>query len=113
MKYKLPPDSECIDLLTDAEYDACRNDREALAKGRRKARERALVNGPTNRLRDLAHGSVGDSVLFTEYTRTPQVGAMLNAVSLSDGVRFASKLERSLIDGSVVGVRVTLTEFTR
>ncbi len=113
MKSTLPPDHVCVDMLTEEEYDACRTPAEALRKGRRKARALAASQGTTGRLRELALRSLGDSVLFSDYTSSTQLGPMVASVSLSEGVRFRCSLERSLIDGAVIGVRVTLAAFTK
>lgn len=106
-------DGECEDLLTPEEYDALPNERTRVMRGRARERDIRRTFGPTGRLRDLSQGAVGDSVLFTEYTRTAQLGPMLVNISIAEGCRFTSAVERSLIDGSIVGVRVTLVCFTR
>jgi hypothetical protein len=113
MKYQIPQDGECIDLLTDAEYDACRNETEALRKGRAKAWKLHRETGVTGQLRDLAQGALDDSVLFLGYTRSAQLSSMIAPVAADEGVQFRCSLERSLVDGSVIGVRVTLVAFTR
>lgn len=113
MKYQVPPDHVCIDLLTEEEFDRCRNTAEALAKGRKRAWQNYRATGVTGRLRSLSTCSVGDSVLFEGYTRSAQVSSMLAPVALEEGCQFKCKLEKSLVDGSIIGVRVTLAGFTR
>lgn len=113
MKYQIPPDHVCIDLLTEEEYDRCSDDSEALARGRRKAWQQHRANGVTGRLRDLAMRSVGDSVLLEGYARSSQIGPMIAAVALAEGCQFTCKLERDLVNGAIVGVRVTLAGFTK
>jgi len=114
MKYRIPSDNDCLDLLTDAEFKLCGgSEKLAIARGRKKAWAEYRANGPIGRLRDLAQGAVGDSHLFTDYTRSSAMSPLIASVSLSDGVQFSCKLERDLIDGKPIGVRVTLVAFTR
>lgn len=113
MRYLVPPDDVVMDLLSEFEYDNLPNDRARLMKGRAKAWALHRASGPTNRLRTLTQGAAGDSTLFTEYTRTGQLSALIAIISIDEGVQFTSRIERSLIDGSVIGVRVTLVGFTR
>lgn len=110
----MPTDDEAVELLNDREFDLYRdNERAAVARGRAKAWAEHRANGPTGKLRELSCGSVGNTALLEGYTRTDKVSSLIAAVSLSEGVQFSSKVERSLIDGSVIGVRVTLVAFTR
>ncbi len=113
MRYTIPSDVDCLNLLTEEEYDACLNESVALQRGRAKAWAAHCASGPTARLRDLACGSLGDSLLLTEYRRSGQVSALLAPVSLAEGVQFTCTLERSLVTGEISGVRVTLVGFTR
>ncbi len=113
MKYIIPSDTDCLNLLTEEEYDACLNERIALQRGRNKAWAAHCAQGPTAKLRDLACGSIGDSILLTEYRRSGQVSALIAPVSLAEGVQFTCTLERSLVTGEIAGVRVTLVAFTR
>lgn len=113
MRYKIPPDHEVLDLLTDAEYDNAPTDRARIQRGRAKAWAMHRAKGPTGQLRDLAQGAVGDSVLFREYVRSAQISALTASVGISEGAQFQSRIERSLTDGEVVGVRVTLVGLTR
>lgn len=113
-KQLMPPDGELVDtFLSEAEYDACSDEQEAVAKARQRWRVHKRADGPTGRLRRLCGGTAGDSIVFPEYTRTRQLSALLDSVSLSEGVQFSSAIERSLVDGLAVGVRVTLVGFTR
>lgn len=113
-RYVTPTDGECVDLLTDAEFKLCGdNERAAVVRGRAKAWEAHKAKGPVGRLRALASGAVGDSVLFTEYQRPAQLSATISHVSLYESAHFRCNRERSLVDGSVIGVRVTLVAFTR
>ncbi len=114
MKYRIPTDEEALDLLSDTEIHLYKNERAAIERGRAKARELHRMNGPTGQLRELTAGAVIDSyAILTGYTKSSQVSPMVTAVSLSEGVQFTCSLERSLIDGSTIGVRVTLVAFTR
>jgi hypothetical protein len=113
MRYQIPSDEECVDLLNDAELRLCNNDLDAIRRGRRKAWENYRASGPTGRLRDMCDGKVGDSILLEGYTRSSQLGPIIAAVSLAEGVQLRCAVERSLVDDSVIGVRVTLAAFTR
>lgn len=113
MKYQVPPDHVCIDLLTEEEFDRCRNEAEALAKGRKRAWQNYRATGVTGQLRDLSVGSIGDSALFQDYSSSSQLGPMIASVALAEGCQFRCNLERSLVDGSIIGVRVTLVAFTK
>lgn len=113
MKYQIPPDHVCIDLLTEEEFDRCRDTAEALAKGRRRAWQNYRATGVTGQLRDLSSRSVGDSVLFEGYKRSAALSSMIAPVASDEGCQFRCSLERSLIDGSIIGVRVTLAGFTK
>lgn len=106
-------DDECVDLLTDEEFKACLTEKEAIRRGRKKAVAEARANGPSGLLRELSLGKRGDSVLLKGYTRSSQVGPLTAHISLTEGVRLSCKLERSLVDGAPIGVRVTLVSFTR
>lgn len=114
MRYQIPTDAEAIDILDEAEFNLVRNnERAAIARGRAKAWEMHRATGPSGQLRSLAQGAVGDSVLLEGYTSSKQISQLIASVSVSEGVQFTCKLERSLVDGSPVGVRVTLAAFTR
>jgi hypothetical protein len=113
MRYQIPPDHIAVDLLTEQEYDNLPNEKARVARGRARAWGLRRAHGPTGRLRELAQGTVGDSILFTEYRRSSQLGALIAAVGLDEGAQFRCSLERSLVDDSVIGVRVTLAGFTR
>lgn len=114
MKTLMPPDRDLLDTyLTEREFDACASETEALRKARAKYRAAMRERGPTGQLRNLACRSEGDSVVLAGYTSTRQISPMLTAVSLSEGVQFTSRIERSLVDDSITGVRVTLVAFTR
>ncbi len=113
MKYQLPPDHVALDLLSEEEYDNAPTERARILRGRAKAWANHRANGPTGQLRALAMGAVDESVLFTDYTRSAQLSAIVRLVAVEEGVQFRCSLERSLIDGSTIGVRVTLVKFTR
>lgn len=114
MKYKIPTDDECIDILTDAEFKRYENDeRGAVRCGRRKAWAEHRATGALAQLRDLALGSVGASTLFPQYSRASQLSVLVAQISLEESVQLSCRLERSLVDGSVIGVRVTLVRYTR
>lgn len=113
MRYKIPTDGEAVDLLTDNEMRFHKTEADAIRRGRQKAWEQHKLTGPVGRLRDLACSELGASILFTDYKSTSALSRLLAYVSLSEGVQFTSKLERSLVDGAIVGVRVTLAAFTR
>lgn len=64
---------------------------------------------PTAQLRRMAYtGKRGDSILFPQYQRSGQLGAIIANVGDITGARFACSRELSLVDGSPAGVRVTL-----
>lgn len=113
MRYVVPPDNVLEDLLTEAEYDNAPNPQVRLKRARSKAWAAYKARGPTGRLRELALGALGDSVLFTEYTRTGQMSALTAIIAIEESAQFSSRLERSLVDGSITGVRVTLVGFTK
>jgi hypothetical protein len=113
MRYQIPPDHVVVDLLTDAEYDNAPTERARILRGRAKAWELHRANGPSGQLKTLSQGAVGDSILLKGYTRSGQVSSLTAAVSAEEGCQFRCSLERSLVDGSVIGVRVTLVAFTR
>jgi hypothetical protein len=110
VRYRRPTDDEAIDSLTKIEFDVARTETNCIARGRAKAwKEWREVTGPTARLRSLAlSDKPGVSILFTEYKSTPAMGYILARVGGQERVRFSSRVERSLVDGSVIGVRVTL-----
>jgi hypothetical protein len=113
MRYRIPEDHIAVDLLTEAEYDNAPTERARIERGRAKAWALRRVNGPTGQLRELALRDIGDSIVLAGYTRSGQISALTAAVSVDEGVQFSCALERSLIDGAVIGVRVTLVAFTR
>ena len=113
MKYRIPTDNECADILTDAEFKACLTETATVRRGRAKAWAEYRAKGPTGQLRELSQRSIGDHVVLMGYMRSAQISAIVSAVSVSEGVQFRCSLERSLIDGSAAGVRVTLAAFTR
>lgn len=47
------------------------------------------------------------SVLFAQYSMCSQISGILQTISRRSGIRFKSCVERSLVDDSVLGVRVT------
>jgi hypothetical protein len=102
-----------MDLLTEEEFDRCRDTAEAVRKGRKRAWENYRAAGVTGQLRDLSMNSIGDSVLFKGYTRSAQLSPMIAPVASDEGCQFRCNVERSLVDGSIIGVRVTLVAFTR
>lgn len=59
---------------------------------------------PTRILEDMPDDA---SHVFTQYRRTGQVSTAIRTVSERTGARFTSAMEYSLVDGSVIGVRVT------
>lgn len=102
-----------MDLLTEEEFDQCRNTAEAVRKGRKRAWENYRATGITGQLRDLSMNRIGDSVLFDGYTRSAQLSSMIAPIASDEGCQFRCSVERSLVDGSICGVRVTLVAFTR
>jgi hypothetical protein len=52
-------------------------------------------------------------VLLSGYKRTGQISVLTAQISLDEGVQLRSNVERSLVDGSIIGVRVTLVAFTK
>lgn len=114
MKYQTPTDDEAVDLLDDKEFAAYENDpKGAVRAGRRKAWRQHRATGVMGQLRDLACSDLGASVLLSGYKRTGQISVLTAQISLDEGVQLSSRVERSLVDGSIVGVRVTLAGFTR
>ena len=103
-----------MNALNDAEFALCGgSEKAAVARGRKKAWIEYRANGPSGRLKELSQGSIGDSHLFTDYKRSSAMSPLIAPVSLSEGAQFSCKLERSLVDNAIVGVRVTLVAFTR
>lgn len=76
-------------------------------RAERIAREAAAILRPTGQLRALAAREDGDSVVFDQYVRPSQISALIAAVGLELGVQFSCNTERSLVDGKIIGVRVT------
>ncbi len=77
-------------------------------RAERLAREADAAAAPTTKLRAMVSAGIVDaSHLFTQYKRSAQMSPIIAAVSAETGARFSSKREHDLIDGSVVGVRVT------
>ncbi len=114
MRYRIPTDDECGELLDDREFLLCNgNERRIVERGRRKAWEEHRNNGPVGQLRVLCQGAVGDSILLKGYTRSSAISPLIAYVSVLEGVQLTCKLARSLVDGSPEGVRVTLVAFTR
>ena len=110
-RYSTPSDAECIDLLTQNEFDHAGTERACIARGRAKAWELHRQNGPSGRIAALTHGAQpGASILLPEYQSTMQIGPIVALVAKRERAKFRTKLERSLIDGSILGVRVTLVE---
>ncbi len=113
-KKQYPTDGELMDkYLSEREYDRCANEQEAIKKARARHRAHERAKGPTGQLRALVETRVGESVLLLDYQSTRQLSAILGSVSLVEGVVFSSRVERSLVDDSIVGVRVTLEALTR
>ena len=113
-RYTPPSDNEAMELLNDAEFKLCGdNERMAVARGRAKAWAEHCATGPVGRLRDLCQGAVGDSLILDGYTRSGQISAIVKSVSIEEGAHLRCSVERSLVDGEVIGVRVTLAGFTR
>lgn len=110
-RYQSPTEDECVDMLDDAEFRLATTPRLARLRGRSKAWELHKLNGPLGRLRSLACGDVGDSIVLSEYQAPSQFGPLRATVQREEGVVLKCRTERSLVDGSIVGVRVTLTEF--
>lgn len=107
-------DGELMDkYLSEREYDRCANEQEAIKKARARHRAHERAHGPTGQLRTLVETKLGESALLAGYTSTRQVSALVGSVSLAEGAKFSSRIERSLVDDSIVGVRVTLVAFTR
>lgn len=111
----MPSDKDAIDSLSEYEFDViCRGDEMvALKMGRARAWAQRRASGPTGKLKDLACGALGDSVLLEGYISSQQVSALVRNVSLAEGIQFTSRVERSLVNGEIIGVRVTLAAFTR
>ncbi len=78
--------------------------RRANAQGRKNEIAAQRAQGPTAVLRGLQPDA---SHLFTQYTRAAQMSALLASVAAETGARFTSAVERSLVDDSITGVRVT------
>lgn len=101
-------------MLTDVEFKFCGDsERAAIARGRAKAWEEHRATGPVGRLRSLCQGTVGASIVLEGYTRSGQISAIVKGVSIDEGAHLQCRVERSLLDGEIIGVRVTLVGFTR
>ncbi len=112
MRYRRPSNNEAIDILDDIEFKIAGTEAACVARGRRKAWEAHRSHlGVYARLRSLALAGIGASQLFTEYKSTPAMGHMLADIGGQERVRFKSRIERSLVDGEVIGVRVTVVGF--
>lgn len=72
-------------------------------------REAAQAAAPVAALRRLAIAPTGTSQLFTQYKRSAQLSALIQIVRDETGATFSCKRECSLVDGSVIGIRVTRT----
>ncbi len=68
--------------------------------------EKAL-HSPTARIEAL---DIDASTLLVKYDRCAQVSSIIQTISRRSAKRFKSAVERSLVDDSVLGVRVTRTE---
>lgn len=112
MRYRSPDDNEAIEILSDIEFKIAGTEANCIARGRSKAwQEWRELTGVSARLRELALSDIGASVLFTEYTSTPAIGPLVLRVARRERVQFKCRAERSLIDGSLTGVRVTLAAY--
>jgi len=77
---------------------------------RARAREEKRGIGPSATLLRLAYCAVGTSHLFTKYRRSTQLSTAIREAWLRTGAEFTTALERDLVTGDIVGVRVTLTK---
>jgi hypothetical protein len=115
MRYKTPRRSALSDYIPDDEFAALERrrapDSEYDARGRANAWREHKAKGLAGQLRDLSCGDIGASRLFTDYKSTPAIGPMVHKIARAERVRFTTRIERSLIDGSIAGVRVTLAGF--
>ena len=115
MRYRTPKRSALTDYLADDEFARMHarraTDAEMDARARSNAWREHKAKGLAGQLRDLSCGDIGASRLFTDYKSTPAIGPMVHKVARAERVRFTTRIERSLIDGSIAGVRVTLAGF--
>lgn len=83
---------------------AAENARRALIDAERAAKRAASVVALLTAL------GAGESKLFDQYRRCSQLSSAIQTVRDRTGARFSSARAVSLVDGSVIGVRVTRTE---
>lgn len=111
-RYKPPTDDECVELLDDAEFRLATTPRLARLRGRSKAWEIHRQTGPYGRICALGEGgALGDYLVLDMYTSSSQITYLVAKAARATRAKFSCKQERSLIDGEIIGVRVTLTEF--
>ena len=75
----------------------------------RLAKEAKAQAAPVGALRKLAIAPIGTSQMFAQYKRSSQLSALIQIVRDETGATFSCKREYSLVDGSVIGIRVTRT----
>lgn len=94
---------------TDAECAAWPTPRLIYLSRRRAAKDARKLAGPMHALRMLAYREPGESVLLTQYVRGSQASPLIREVNIATGAELSTHVERSLVDDSVTGVRITLT----
>jgi hypothetical protein len=85
-------------------YNEAAAARRANVQGRKDEIAAQRAQGPTAVIRGLQPAA---SHLFTQYTRAAQLSAIIASVAAETGARFTSAAEHSLVDDSILGVRVT------
>lgn len=93
---------------TDAECAQWHSPRLVYLARRRAANDARRVAGPMHALRALAFLEPGESVLFADYVRGSQASPLIREVNIATGAEMSTHVERSLVDDSIAGVRVTL-----
>lgn len=93
---------------TDAECNQWPTPRLVYLARRRAANDARKLAGPAHALRVLAYREPGESHLFSQYQRGAQLSSLMLEANIATGAEFSTHVERSLVDDSVTGVRVSL-----
>lgn len=95
---------------TPDEYNKWPTPRLIFLARRRAAHDARIAEGPTYRLRRLAWMRDGTSMLFADRRAGNELSRLLLNVTTETGAEFSTHVQRSVIDGEIEGVRVTLTK---
>jgi hypothetical protein len=110
-RYVPPTDDECADMLDPDEFKFATTPRAARLRGRSKAWAHHRATGPYAQICGLSNGKLGDSIVLTLYTSSSQISYLIAKASREMRAKYSCKQERSLVDGEVYGLRVTLIGF--